>query len=298
MFDRLLSYYSHALSDGNLPAEHKLTLNFPDQSQIILDKSQLSSEETALLKALFDGEESPLLPVSYHDRFVFEWLIEERNVNTEELINIFSPPVRLIHFNVYGELGEKEGFSEALQGLFPVTKSLLWKSPTEGILIQQIDAEFEEELSIKSIIDTITTDFFIKISFYIGSPITDLPLLKERYEWEKSIYNSVRADFPKKNYFYEQEILIYYLLHNLPGASTEKMKKMLAPVQDDQELIDTVKTYLECNLNTTLAAKKMFMHRNTLQYRVDKFIEKTSIDIKQFPNAVAVYVILAAIDPH
>jgi DNA-binding PucR family transcriptional regulator len=31
------------------------------------------------------------------------------------------------------------------------------------------------------------------------------------------------------------------------------------------------------------------MHRNSLQYRIDKFIEKTGIDIKHFKGAVAVY---------
>ncbi|MCD8511165.1 MAG: helix-turn-helix domain-containing protein [Bacillus sp. (in: Bacteria)] len=71
---------------------------------------------------------------------------------------------------------------------------------------------------------------------------------------------------------------------------------MLTPVLDDRTLLDSVKVYLECNLNTSLAAKKLYMHRNTLQYRVDKFIEKTSIDIKRFPNAVAVYFMFSVLE--
>jgi DNA-binding PucR family transcriptional regulator len=45
-------------------------------------------------------------------------------------------------------------------------------------------------------------------------------------------------------------------------------------------------------MNVSLAAKKLYLHRNTLQYRVDKFIEKTGIDIKHFGNAVSIYLAL------
>ncbi|MBY6268509.1 helix-turn-helix domain-containing protein, partial [Parageobacillus thermoglucosidasius] len=50
-----------------------------------------------------------------------------------------------------------------------------------------------------------------------------------------------------------------------------------------------IKTFFQCDLNVSLAAKKLYMHRNSLQYRIDKFIEKTGMDIKHFQGAVAVY---------
>ncbi|GAA3330198.1 hypothetical protein GCM10020331_081790 [Ectobacillus funiculus] len=68
---------------------------------------------------------------------------------------------------------------------------------------------------------------------------------------------------------------------------------LFGETQDDQELLTTVRTYLECNLNVSFAAKKkQYMHRNSVQYRVDKFIERTGIDIKTFKGAVAVYMAL------
>ncbi|OLG03008.1 Fis-type helix-turn-helix domain protein [Bacillus paralicheniformis] len=36
----------------------------------------------------------------------------------------------------------------------------------------------------------------------------------------------------------------------------------------------------------------MFIHRNSLQYRIDKFIERTAIDIRQFEEAAAVYLMM------
>ncbi|MCY8607352.1 helix-turn-helix domain-containing protein, partial [Bacillus sonorensis] len=50
--------------------------------------------------------------------------------------------------------------------------------------------------------------------------------------------------------------------------------------------------YMQCNLNASLTAKRLFIHRNSLQYRIDRFIEKTGIDIRQFEEAAAVYFII------
>ncbi len=60
-------------------------------------------------------------------------------------------------------------------------------------------------------------------------------------------------------------------------------------VSNDKELIESIKVFFQCNLNVSLAAKQLYLHRNTLQYRIDKFIEKTGLNIKTFEGAVAVY---------
>ncbi len=59
----------------------------------------------------------------------------------------------------------------------------------------------------------------------------------------------------------------------------------------NHETINTVLGFIEQNMNASSAAKKMFMHRNTLNYRLDHFIEKTEINVKQFKEAMAVYIL-------
>ena len=51
----------------------------------------------------------------------------------------------------------------------------------------------------------------------------------------------------------------------------------------------TIKVFLENNLNASLTAKKLYIHRNTLQYRIDKFIDKTGIQLKDFYGAFTVF---------
>jgi len=291
MLDRLQRYYAHAISD-DLQTEQRLSLLFANDQKINLDKSKLSDKEIALLKTLFDSKDNEFFKGNIQDKRIYEWLIDENDTLKSEVAKFITTPIRFIHFFIPTEIAEREEFSIALKGLFPASKSLIWTSNHDGFLIQQIDSEFDDETTIESIIDTITTDFFVKVSFYIGSPISTFLEVPNRFQWEKYVYSNVRANFPKKGYFVEQDITIHYLLHSVPEQNLNMILKMLDPVKDDKTLLHSVKTYLECNLNASLAAKKLFMHRNTLQYRVDKFIEKTSIDIKQFPNAVSVYIML------
>jgi DNA-binding PucR family transcriptional regulator len=73
------------------------------------------------------------------------------------------------------------------------------------------------------------------------------------------------------------------------------MIHLLDLVKDDGDLLETIKVYLECNLNVSLAAKKLYMHRNSLQYRIEKFIDRTHLDIKHFTGAVSAYLAILAL---
>lgn len=46
------------------------------------------------------------------------------------------------------------------------------------------------------------------------------------------------------------------------------------------DLIDTVSMYLNCSNNAVLAAEYLYLHRNTFNYRLDKFYEETKIDVR------------------
>ncbi|MBU9711286.1 PucR family transcriptional regulator [Evansella tamaricis] len=300
MLNRLKSNYSFAIpKDANdIPLSSRLTLSDKEGTSITFDKRKLTEEEATLLDTLFNEK----LEQSNHGKSPLEenligWLF---NLNQQEgdrtlIEKNLNFPFRFIHFSIKGVLGDYDEFEEAMKSLFPTSPVLLWRNKFEGILFQTIDAYFEEENDEESIADTITSDFFVQISLYVGSPITSFDTIQSQYNWETSIFHIVRSISPTKRLFLEHEIVPYFLLRDLSDETKKMTLEMLKPVLNDKSLLESVKVYLECNMNTTLAAKKLFMHRNTLQYRVDKFIEKTSIDVKRFPNAVAVYLMFVVL---
>lgn len=48
----------------------------------------------------------------------------------------------------------------------------------------------------------------------------------------------------------------------------------------------TASVYVKCNLNSSEAAKALYLHRNSFSYRLNKFIYQSDIDIKEFENAL------------
>ncbi len=59
----------------------------------------------------------------------------------------------------------------------------------------------------------------------------------------------------------------------------------------NSEVIHTVLEFIENNMNSSSTSKKLYMHRNTLNYRIDNFIEATKINVKTFKGANAVYLL-------
>jgi len=60
-------------------------------------------------------------------------------------------------------------------------------------------------------------------------------------------------------------------------------KKQYATVP--RQLMVTAETFVSCGLNASLAAKKLYVHRNTFSYRLNQFIEATNLDIRDYHNA-------------
>lgn len=56
----------------------------------------------------------------------------------------------------------------------------------------------------------------------------------------------------------------------------------------DTELLETIDRFFENNLNITLTAQKMFLHRNTLIYRLEKIKKILDLDIRNFEEAIIV----------
>ena len=63
---------------------------------------------------------------------------------------------------------------------------------------------------------------------------------------------------------------------------------------NDEETLKMIETFVQCNSNISETAKVLHMHRNSLQYRLDRFFEKTGIDVRKFHHAMTVYLALLA----
>ena len=93
----------------------------------------------------------------------------------------------------------------------------------------------------------------------------------------------------------EEKILKMFTPENLINCFSEtnyeSYKKVIdhANIQmilNDEELMSTIYSFFENSLNTSVTSSKTFMHRNTLNYRLDKVKKLTGLNLKLFEHAV------------
>ena len=77
----------------------------------------------------------------------------------------------------------------------------------------------------------------------------------------------------------------------IDSVSEEKKEKIYQLFNEgfsklDNEMIRTIEVFFRCGLNLSDAAKELYIHRNTLIYRLDKIEKYTAYDIRNFNNAV------------
>jgi hypothetical protein len=169
-------------------------------------------------------------------------------------------------------------------------KKYIWIIPN----VEKVKPELEELL--KGLVDTITAECMLTPKFYIGQPYQMPIFLKERVKEELQLFELAIKYGGDRSIRQFPDVSHFVLLNQCTQQELHKLvHSLLGPVIEDKELIFSVNMFLKENLNVSETAKKLFVHRNSMQYRLDKFIEKTGLDIRHFEEAVKVYLALQAL---
>lgn len=258
----------------------------PEDEMIGIPKNTITKNEQELLNTFLTPfiEQQPT-------RTTREQLWQ-RWMQNEEVPNEHTPfphSFRLVFFSLANQDIEPEVFHEAIQGLFPYPMPIIWNHQHEGIIVEEQFEHAREPIEYEQMIDVLMSDFYTKLTLYITPYYESKNDIQHAHTWGTTLFHKMLRYHPKPVTTY-QDAITYLYLDGLSQQDAENITyTLLHPVIDEPDLLHTIQIFLESNSNTTLAAKKLYMHRNSLQYRVDKFIEKTGIDVKQFQGALITY---------
>ena len=80
--------------------------------------------------------------------------------------------------------------------------------------------------------------------------------------------------------------LIYQLPANLCKLFIDEIYGGSLPKEVDEEILHTAEVFLENNLNVSETARQLYIHRNTLVYRIEKLKAATGLDVRYFDDAL------------
>ena len=88
-----------------------------------------------------------------------------------------------------------------------------------------------------------------------------------------------------------KEYMLVKLLEEVPKSRLDEFlgdvtEEQIREVFDDEEMLLTAEKFLSTSLNVSETSRDLYMHRNTLLYRLDKIEKATGLNIRLFPDAV------------
>lgn len=97
------------------------------------------------------------------------------------------------------------------------------------------------------------------------------------------------------NIHLQWDLQLERLLHMIPEYYREKYIEQSFKKTElfvESEMLNTLETFFNLDCNVSETAKKLYIHRNTLLYRLDKLKQETGLDVRLFRDAVLVKIIL------
>ena len=154
----------------------------------------------------------------------------------------------------------------------------------------------ELERIARSIEDKLKNELYVKTVIGIGTVAEHLRELSDAYKEAQTAIDVGKVFDTERSIINYENLGIGRLIYQLPTTLcdiflTEVFKKNTIDALD-QETLFTINKFFENNLNVSETSRRLFVHRNTLVYRLEKIKKLTGLDLRQFDHAIVFKVAL------
>ena len=190
---------------------------------------------------------------------------------------------------------------EMLQNMFPDKSKdyVVSVSEYDIVLVKELkentDMREIERMAV-NIADTLSTEFYTKVFIGISTVVDSLKDLAKAYQEAQVALEVGKVFETEKNIISYENLGIGRLIYQLPTTLCEmflqEVFKKGSLESLDRETLMTIQSFFENNLNVSETSRKLFVHRNTLVYRLDKIRKLTGLDLREFEHAITFKVAL------
>ncbi len=213
----------------------------------------------------------------------------------------FTDDVQRVVLLVRAGVVSKVSVYDVVSGLFPEKqKDFVFNiSAVDTVIVKEVktgvDMHDVEKLA-GSICDTLETEYYMPTTIGIGTVVGNLAELASSFK-EAQVALEVGKVFDTETSIISYDNLgIARLIYQLPTTLCEMFLREVFKKGSidslDQETLFTIQRFFENNLNVSETSRGLFVHRNTLVYRLEKIKKLTGLDLRQFDQAIVFKVAL------
>ncbi len=190
---------------------------------------------------------------------------------------------------------------DVIMGMFPDKDRdfVISVSESEIALVCRADKFADSKKFIataKSVRDTLKSEIFSEVEIGIGTVAPTLKDLAVSYKEAQSAISVGRMFDDKQDIMSYENLGIGRLIYQLPTTVCEMFLSEVfreSSLDDlDTETLNTIQKFFENNLNVSETSRNLFVHRNTLVYRLEKIKKLTGLDLREFDHAIVFKVAL------
>ena len=190
---------------------------------------------------------------------------------------------------------------EMVQNMFPdrTRDYVISVSEHDVVLVKEVKQGTEtaemEKVAV-NIADTLSSEFYTKASIGVSTVVENIKDLGRAYKEAQIALDVGKVFETDKNVISYENLGIGRLIYQLPTTLCEmflqEVFKKGSLESLDRETLMTIQCFFENNLNVSETSRKLFVHRNTLVYRLEKIRKLTGLDLREFEHAITFKVAL------
>ena len=136
----------------------------------------------------------------------------------------------------------------------------------------------------------LNTEAMSKVRVSYGTIVNELKDVSRSYKEAKMALDVGRIFYTERNIIAYSNLGIGRLIYQLPMPLCKMFIREIfdgqMPGDFDDETIVTINKFFENNLNVSETSRQLYIHRNTLVYRLDKIQKMTNLDLRTFEDAI------------
>ena len=166
--------------------------------------------------------------------------------------------------------------------------------------VSAMDAYQEVEQTAQVIVDMLNSEAMLIAKVAYGTIVSELKEVSKSYKEAKMALDVGKIFYMEKAINAYNTLGIGRLIYQLPiNLCRIFMKEIFGdniPDDLDDEILTTVQKFFDNNLNVSETSRQLFVHRNTLVYRIEKLHQSTGLDIRKFDDALTFKIALMVVN--
>ena len=252
------------------------------------------------------------LLVAYKERFDKDNFIKNLLLDNLLLVDIYNrakklhieTEVRRVVFIVETNR-EKDGNDlEKIRSLFGgKSKDIVTAVDEKNIIVVKELGEHESyddlHKTAEVIINLFRGDADSNVHIAYGTVVNELKDVSRSYKEARMALDVGKIFFEEKNVIAYSQLGIGRLIYQLPIPLCKMFIKEIfdgkSPDEFDEEMLTTINKFFENSLNVSETSRQLYIHRNTLVYRLDKLQKSTGLDLRVFEDAITFKIALMVV---